>query len=254
MNIVTEISEWRKLRATLANKTIGFVPTMGNLHAGHLSLCARAKRENDIVVVSVFVNPTQFNQASDFERYPRTLEQDKLQLETIGVDYLLIFDASAMYQDEYQVQVVESVLSIELEGEYRPGHFTGMLTVVLKLLNLVQATHAYFGEKDFQQCLLVKKMVAALFLSTEIVACPTIRAEDQLALSSRNSRLSAEQREKAVLFPQLLMSDLPVEEVIAKLEQNNFKVDYIFEKWGRRLGAVWLGDVRLIDNVMIGEY
>ena len=213
-------------------------------------MCERAKRENEIVVVSIFVNPTQFNQASDFERYPRTFEQDKLQLQAIGVDYLLMPDAKAIYPDDYQVQVTESVLSKELEGEYRPGHFTGMLTIVMKLLNLVQATRTYFGEKDFQQCLLVKKMVDALFLSTEIVACPTIQAEDQLALSSRNSRLSAEQREKAVLFPQLLMSKLSVEDLIAALERNEFKVDYVFEKWGRRLGCRWLGDVRLIDNVV----
>ena len=246
MNIVTNLDAWQNIRKTLTNKTTGFIPTMGNLHEGHLSLCERSKNENEITVVSIFVNPTQFNQLSDFDRYPRTVEQD---IDLLNVDYVLLPDPKEMYPDNYQVQINETQLSLELEGEYRPGHFTGMLTIVLKLLNLAQATRAYFGEKDYQQLLLVKKMVSALFLSTEIIGCETIRAEDGLALSSRNSQLNSAQREMARFFPQLLNSTLGITEVSAQLKSLGFKVDYIVEKWQRRLGAVWVGDIRLIDNI-----
>jgi pantoate--beta-alanine ligase len=251
MNIVTKIAEWRKIRETLQNKTIGFIPTMGHLHAGHLSLCQRSAVENAITVVSIFVNPKQFNQVSDFEHYPRTIAEDIAKLELQHVDYLFMPDANEMYPDDYQIQVTESSLGCELEGEFRPGHFNGMLTIVLKLLNLMQATHAYFGEKDYQQLLLIKKMVHALFLTTEIIACPTLRAEDGVALSSRNSRLNPEQRQKAQQFAQLLQSSLPLEKITEKLQALNIRVDYIIEKWQRRLGAVWIDDIRLIDNISL---
>jgi pantoate--beta-alanine ligase len=248
MNIVTNINDWQQIRKHLAGKSIGFVPTMGNLHAGHLSLCERSHRENDITVVSIFVNPTQFNQTNDFNLYPRTLDQDKKLLEG-KVDYLFFPDANTMYADNYQVQVMEIDIANLLEGEYRPGHFTGMLTVVLKLLNLIQANKAYFGEKDFQQLLLIKKMVSALFLPVEIISCETVRAEDGLALSSRNSRLNAEQRKKARYFPELLQSYLDTDQITKQLQELGFKVDYIKDQWQRRLGAVWIDDVRLIDNI-----
>jgi pantoate--beta-alanine ligase len=251
MNIVMEIREWLKIRKQLSGKTIGFVPTMGNLHSGHLSLCQRSKVENEVTLVSIFVNPVQFNQTSDFENYPRTLSKDKELLIDHKIDYLLLPDANTMYGDNYQIQVTETNLALELEGEFRPGHFNGMLTVVMKLLNLMQPARAYFGEKDYQQLLLVKKMVNALFLPTEIVACETVRAEDGLALSSRNSRLTPEQRIKSAVFPKLLQSSLGVEKITEQLKSLGFKVDYIAEKWERRLGAVWLDDVRLIDNVSI---
>ncbi len=250
MNIVSNIKEWIALRKTWQTKSIGFVPTMGNLHQGHLSLCHKAKSENDIVVVSIFVNPTQFNQQSDFDLYPRTLDSDIDALNE-KVDYLFLPNAAEIYHDEYQLKVTEATLSSELEGEYRPGHFDGVLTVVLKLLNLIQANKAYFGEKDFQQLLLIKKMVAALFLPTEIIACETIRAADGLALSSRNNRLSEEQRKKAAIFPKILRGDLSIEVIKQQLIDLGFKVDYIADQWSRRLGAVWVDDVRLIDNIKI---
>jgi pantoate--beta-alanine ligase len=253
MNIVTEVREWQALRKQLAGMTIGFVPTMGNLHLGHLDLCARTRLENDISVVSIFVNPTQFNQMRDFELYPRTLEQDKARLLACGIDYLFLPAADTMYLDNYQVQIQETDLSTILEGEFRPGHFNGMLTIVLKLLNLVAPTRAYFGEKDYQQLLLIKKMAKALFLATEIVACKTVREEDGFALSSRNSRLTDEQRQKAAHFPRLLHSNLNPETIKARLSALGFKVDYIVDKWQRRLGAVWLDDIRLIDNVAITD-
>jgi len=249
MNIVTEISEWQRIRKNLAGETVGFVPTMGNLHAGHMSLCRHARTENAIVVASIFVNPMQFNQASDFELYPRTVEQDAALLTAEHVDYLFLPAAKEIYPDDYQIQLTENTVSLELEGLHRPGHFNGMLTVVLKLLNLIQPTRAYFGEKDYQQLLLIKKMVSALFLPLDIVACETVRAEDGLALSSRNTRLNAVQRQKAVDFPKLLNSVMQPEKITEQLEALGFKVDYIADQWQRRLGAVWLDEVRLIDNV-----
>ena len=253
MNIVSKVSEWRELRQQLNNQEIGFVPTMGNLHTGHVSLCQRANAENQLVVASIFVNPTQFNQANDFNHYPRTLAADVKQLAENGVDYLFLPTEHEMYPDQYQVHVTETEDSKQLEGEFRPGHFDGMLTVVLKLLNLVQPTRAYFGEKDYQQFLLIKKMVAALFLPVEIVPCPTIRADDLLALSSRNLRLNQSQREQAAQLPSLLQSNVAVSDIKEALSAEGFKVEYVQEKWGRRLAAVWLGDVRLIDNMSLGE-
>lgn len=251
MNTVSTPLDWRHIRKTLPGKTIGFVPTMGNLHAGHADLIKRARKENDIVVVSIFVNPTQFNQASDFQHYPRTLEKDGELLQSLQVDYVFIPSENALYPDNYHVQISEHYLSQELEGAYRPGHFTGMLTIVLKLLNIIQADRAYFGEKDYQQYLLVKKMVEALFLNVDIVACKTVRAADGLALSSRNTRLDEKQRQLAAHFPRLLQSSLDVEAIKNELTALGIKVDYIAEKWERRLGAVWVGEVRLIDNMQM---
>lgn len=249
--IITEIEKWQALRKNETGKTIGFVPTMGHLHAGHLSLCERAQSENEIVVMSIFVNPTQFNQVSDLEKYPRTIEKDMALLQSQHIDYVFLPHEKDMYPDHYEIKITEDSLSMELEGEYRPGHFNGMLTIVLKLLNLVQPTRAYFGEKDYQQLLLVKKMVSALFLTTDIVACPTVRNEKGLPLSSRNSRLNAEQQKKAAIFSAWLQKKEETKKIIQALETEGFKVDYIAEKWNRRLGAVWLDEVRLIDNISI---
>lgn len=249
MNIVTKIEEWLGIRKQLSAQTRGLVHTMGNLHPGHLSLIQRSKQMNDLTIAAIFVNPTQFNQASDFALYPRTLENDIALLKEQQVDYLLLFDKDMLYPDDYQVQVCETEISSCLEGQYRPLHFTGMLTIVLKFLNLVQPTHSYYGEKDYQQLLLIKKMVAALFLPVKIISCPTIRAADELALSSRNSRLNKEQRELAAQFPALLQMDANPQDIALKLEDKGFKVDYVEDKWQRRLGAVWLGEVRLIDNL-----
>jgi pantoate--beta-alanine ligase len=249
MNIVTTLDDWLAIRKNLANRSIGFVHPMGNLHAGHMSLCQRAKHENYITVAAIFVNPAQFNETRDFDLYPRTLDNDIALLTEHNIDYLLLFDARMLYPDEYHVQVTETETSSVLEGQYRPGHFTGMLTIVLKFLNIVQPTRSYYGEKDYQQLLLIQKMAKALFLPIEIIACPTIRAQDSLALSSRNTRLTPKQRELAAQFPVLLQSVSCKQQVILKLQQLGFKVDYIEDKWQRRLGAVWLGDVRLIDNI-----
>lgn len=222
---------------------------MGNLHAGHIALCAQARRENDATLASIFVNPTQFNQRADYDKYARTLEADCKLLDDAGVDFVFAPDEAAMYPDKYDVQVTESEISRVLEGEFRPGHFQGMLTVVLKLLNIAQAERAYFGEKDFQQLTLVKKMAKAFFLPTEIIAGETVRAEDGLALSSRNARLSAEQRARAPLLAHVLASADTDETAMKKLEEAGFRPEYVAHMWGRRLAAAWLGDVRLIDNL-----
>ncbi|MBI5447276.1 MAG: pantoate--beta-alanine ligase [Gammaproteobacteria bacterium] len=251
MNIVTQIKAWQTIRKQFNTHSLGFIPTMGCLHEGHLSLVDRAKRENDRVVVSIFVNPTQFNQEQDFLSYPNTLEQDTQLLIERHVDYLFLPQASELYSDHYSIKISEETLSAELEGAHRPGHFTGMLTVVLKLLNLIQAHRAYFGEKDYQQLLLVKKMVEALFIPTDIMACDTCRAKNGLALSSRNTRLSPEQQQHAAHLFRLLNSELDINTLQAQLLELGFKIDYVEEKWQRRLAAVWLDGVRLIDNTKI---
>ncbi|HYD18713.1 MAG TPA: pantoate--beta-alanine ligase [Patescibacteria group bacterium] len=251
-SIVSDPRSWQKQRKELKG-SLGFVPTMGNLHEGHIALAKRAKAENDYVLVSLFVNPTQFNQRADYEKYARTFDADVQLLAEAGVDFVLSPDEPSMYPDKYDVQVIEKTISKELEGEFRPGHFEGMLTVVLKLLNIAQADRAYFGEKDFQQLTLVRKMVEAFFIPTEIVPCPTIRQKDGLALSSRNGRLSPEQREQAGEISRLLKSALSDDEVMKKLAEAGFRPEYVATKWGRRLAAAWLGDVRLIDNVPLSE-
>ncbi len=251
MKCIANLVQWTELRKTNYNSgSLGFIPTMGVLHNGHLSLIDRSIKENDFTVVSIFLNQTQFNNPDDYQTYPRTFKSDKNLLEKKGVDVLLYPVYRQMYPDAYKYKVLESEFSRQLCGRHRSGHFDGVLTVVLKLLNLVQARYAYFGEKDYQQYLLVKGMTKAFFLDTEIVLCPTIREPDGLAYSSRNRRLSPEDRQKAPLFYSLLKSELDMERIIVELKAAGFKVDYIEEIGNRRYGAVYLGDVRLIDNVI----
>lgn len=247
-NIVTKIADWRAHRTRIQGE-IGFVPTMGNLHRGHLALIEKAKIENSVTVVSIFVNPTQFDKESDFEFYPRTIEEDLKKCQSLNVDYVFLPQYQALYPEGYEIKVEETNLSLCLEGEHRKGHFAGMLTIVLKLFNIIAPHRAYFGEKDYQQLLLIKKMVRNLFLDVEIIAVPTVRSKKGLALSSRNSRLNDSQKEKAILFANLLSSKKSCAEIKQELIAQGIVVDYIEEKWGRKLGAVLVEDVRLIDNV-----
>lgn len=249
--LIKTIHEWRAIRRTIifANKILGFVPTMGNLHAGHQSLLTRSVAENDLTLLSLFVNPTQFDNPDDLTKYPKTLEQDLRMAETTKVDFVLLPDYNELYPDNYRYSVQENQFSTTLCGKHRPGHFNGVLTVVMKLLQLAQAKHAYFGEKDFQQLQLVKGMVDAFFLDTEIVACPIIRDAHGLALSSRNSRLNPQQYQLAVKFAELLRSKSSCAVIIAELKKLDIAVDYIEEQEGRRFGAVKIDDIRLIDNV-----
>ena len=248
--VITNLNSWFDIRNTL-DGSLGFVPTMGALHKGHESLIKKSVEENDITLVSIFVNPTQFNDKNDFRNYPKTFDDDFSMIEKCGVDYLLLPDYESLFPDNYKYRVTEKELSLILEGEHRPGHFDGVLSVVIKLLNIVKANKAYFGEKDFQQYKLIDGMTKTFFINTKIVQCETVRESDGLAYSSRNLRLTKEQRSKAPLFYSMLNSKKNIDEIILELKLNGFEVDYIKEIDNRRYGAVFLGNVRLIDNVKI---
>jgi pantoate--beta-alanine ligase len=248
---ISTVAAWHELVAQhrAAGRSIGFVPTMGALHEGHLSLCRRGRAENDVVLASVFVNPTQFDEAQDFEKYPRTLETDSRLLASVGVDVTFAPAVAEMYPNGTHYAVVEDELSRELCGAHRPGHFSGMLTVVLKLLQIARADRAYFGEKDFQQLQLVRGLCTAFFVPTAIIGCPIVREPDGLAMSSRNTRLGPAQRTLAPRFHAILASANSPETARTQLSEAGFAVDYVEERDGRRFGAVRLGSVRLIDNV-----
>ena len=266
-----QTEDWRK-----QGQRIGFVPTMGNLHAGHLALVKRAAEVSDRVVVSIFVNPLQFDQASDLAAYPRTLTQDLEKLKMLNVDVVFTPDEQQLYPNgrESITRVDVPHLSEILEGAVRPGHFSGMTTVVAKLFHCVQPHVAIFGEKDFQQLLLVRHMVTDLDMPIEIIAQPTERETDGLAMSSRNSRLTAAQRQQAASIYIVLNkvrqqlqqgeSDYRSVEKQAEnsLEKQGFKPDYVAIRDVKTLSestdreqvilvAAWLGDVRLIDNLQI---
>jgi len=203
MKIVRTPQELKALLKELPG-SVGIVPTMGALHNGHRSLIARAKRENDHVVVSIFVNPTQFLEGEDLDTYPRREEADKRVCELSGVDYLFYPEAAAMYGDDEVSLNAPNVRGYILEGTSRPGHFSGVLTVVMKLLNIVGPDRAYFGKKDAQQLMLIQEMARQLFMDVTIVPCDTMRDDDGLALSSRNAYLSPEERREALKIPRSL--------------------------------------------------
>lgn len=251
LKAVHTVEEWRKLRGgdQLAGRSIGVVPTLGAWHAGHVSLCEAARRENDVVVATLFVNPTQFDEAQDFENYPRTEEEDRRMMEAAGVDMVFVPSVDEMYPGGTAYSVKEDEFSQELCGAHRPGHFTGVLTVVMKLLRIIGADRAYFGEKDYQQLQLIRGMTKAFFVETEIVACPTVREEDGLAMSSRNVRLSTEERKLAPKFHEILESAPDAQSAQQQLRELGFSVEYVEDKLDRRFGAVRLGSTRLIDNV-----
>lgn len=231
--------------------SIGFVPTMGALHEGHEALLKRAYEENDFIVLSIFVNPTQFNDPNDLAKYPKTWEQDLAMAERNGVDAIFFPRYEDMYPDNYRYKVSENEYSKLLDGAHRPGHFDGVLSVVMKLFNIVSPTRAYFGEKDFQQLTLIKGMVESFFMNLQIVPVPTVREKDGLAMSSRNTRLTAEQRAKAPAIYHAITESKTAEEAAEKLRSQGFDVDYVTDIQGRRFVAAKLGEVRLIDNVKI---
>jgi pantoate--beta-alanine ligase len=199
---VAAMQEWRRH----AKGTVGFVPTMGYLHEGHISLVRRAKAENALSVVSIFVNPTQFGPKEDFKNYPRNIERDLAMLEPF-TDCVFMPSDKDMYPDKYNTWVDVNSITDPLEGASRPGHFRGVSTVVTKLFNIVQPAKAYFGQKDAQQLLVIKKMAVDLNMNLEVIACPTVREPDGLAMSSRNTYLTPEQRKGAlVLYKALLLA------------------------------------------------
>ncbi|OGV26487.1 MAG: pantoate--beta-alanine ligase [Legionellales bacterium RIFCSPHIGHO2_12_FULL_37_14] len=248
--IIRDLKVFKELRESWPKtKTLGFVPTMGNLHNGHLSLCRKSQQENAKTCVSIFVNPKQFNQKADFINYPKTLDADLKILSSHKVDYCILPSEELLYHDNYTYRISEHHKANLLEGLKRPLHFTGVLTVVMKLFNLVKPTCAYFGEKDYQQYELINGMVQAFFMDIKIKLCPTVREEKGLACSSRNSRLSIEQKTQAATFAQIFHQvDKSVDEIILELQDANIKVDYIEKHNNRLYAAVFIGDVRLIDN------
>ncbi len=279
MEIIHTI-EWMKQAARQARvegRIIGLVPTMGALHAGHLSLVEAARRDTSPVVVSIFVNPKQFGPQEDFSKYPRPIEDDQAQLERLGVDFLFAPSAEEMYPPEFRTTVNVERLGDRLEGRARPGHFRGVATVVLKLLEIVAPRFAYFGRKDAQQLRVIHQMAADLALDTEILTCPIVREADGLALSSRNAYLSPQERRAAsVLYRSLDAARLAIvagEHDAARLAETMrgvlaaeplAAVDYAeivdadsFETVTRLRGdclallAARIGPVRLIDNMLI---
>ncbi|MDO9255997.1 MAG: pantoate--beta-alanine ligase [Bacteroidales bacterium] len=258
-------------------KTIGFVPTMGALHEGHITLIRRAAQENDFVVVSIFVNPIQFNNKEDLAKYPRNLDADIQQLEGSGCNLVFAPTADEMYPEPDLTEFDFGQLDKVMEGKFRPGHFNGVAIVVKRLFEIVTPTKAYFGEKDFQQLAIIKKMVSMLQIPVEIVPCPIVRETDGLAMSSRNARLTPEERAEApVIFKALssvkenyswFIPDGVKQLVTGEIQENNyFRVEYVsivnaetllpFEGWQDVEHAVvcvaaFIGPVRLIDNIVL---
>ena len=206
MRVFSKISELRSALGALRqhNRSVGFVPTMGYLHAGHMELVSRARAQNDMLVASIFVNPLQFGPSEDLGKYPRDLERDAEMLKQAGVNMLFAPAVSDMYPEPMLTSVDVHPIGDQLEGAVRPGHFAGVATVICKLFNIVQPHRAYFGEKDYQQVVVIKRMTADLALPVEIVAVPTVRDKDSLALSSRNVYLGAAERRAAVIIPRTL--------------------------------------------------
>ncbi|MFT3907903.1 MAG: pantoate--beta-alanine ligase [Ferruginibacter sp.] len=257
-------------------KTIGFVPTMGALHMGHISLISASKKENDLTVCSIFVNPAQFNNPSDFEKYPITIESDIDMLEANGCDILLLPPVDEMYPPGITFPVYElGYLETVLEGEYRPGHYQGVCKIVDRLLTIVKPTILYLGQKDYQQCMVIKKMMELRNINAVIHIEKTIREKDGLAMSSRNARLNADERKLALkIFEALsfVKNELKTgglgnikQRAKTFLSDNGFKVDYIeitdanlqlLHEWDGKtpvviLVAAYLNEVRLIDNFVL---
>ena len=281
MKLIQSIQE---LRAELAacrqdGKTIGLVPTMGALHAGHASLVKRAVAENDVVVVSDFVNPTQFNDKNDLLNYPRTLEADCDLLAACGATYVFAPSVEEMYPEPDTRQFSYAPLDTVMEGKFRPGHFNGVCQVVSKLFLIVEPTRAYFGEKDFQQLAIIREMVRRYPFDLQIVGCPIVREEDGLALSSRNARLDEGQRRQALQISQTLFASVEYGRTHTLAETKAFVEDAIARAEGLRLEyfevvdgttlqtvtdwsesayivgciTVFCGEVRLIDNIKYKE-
>lgn len=263
------------LQQDRAQKTIGLVPTMGALHQGHISLVEKAKDSCDIIVVSIFVNPTQFNNSEDLEKYPQTLEEDSKLLAEAGVDYIFAPPVNEIYPDKHILSFNAGYLDSIMEGATRPGHFSGVVQVVSKLFNIVQPNKAFFGQKDLQQLTLIKRLTSELFFNIEIIGCPIIREPNGLAMSSRNRRLSLEEKETATCLYKALLSikdriikghlyGSAIDEAKAYIEgQVNTKLEYISAVDAKYLTSIstdttqyaiciacYVGEVRLIDNIV----
>jgi pantoate--beta-alanine ligase len=276
MKVVERIEEMKRVRRQLT-EPVGLVPTMGYLHEGHLSLVKQARVENSSVVVSIFVNPTQFGPQEDFKAYPRDLQRDLTLLEKEKNDIVFMPSADEMYPPHFNSWVEVEKVTERLEGAFRPGHFRGVTTVVAKLFNIVQPSKAYFGQKDAQQAIVIKKMVAELDMNLEIVTAPTVREPDGLAMSSRNTYLNPEQRQAAAVLYQALSlaqklwsqgetdAEKLRQEMLTLIQKQPLaQVDYVSVADTKTLDeldkvktpalvslAVRIGKTRLIDNVVL---
>jgi len=276
MEVIQKPEEMQKRSLELRSqgKTIGFVPTMGYFHEGHLSLMRRARQECDVVVISIYVNPLQFGPREDFDRYPRDLQRDLKMAEEVGVDIVFAPSDEDMYPEGYQTFVEVTELTRSLEGFYRPGHFRGVTTVVAKLFNIVLPHKAYFGEKDFQQLRVVQRLVRDLNFPIEIVPCPTVRETDGLAMSSRNTYLNPEERKAATVLHQALkaadelfksgernvanlkakvwevlaMEPLARPQYVEIVDTQTLEPVFIVDRPAVILLAVFIGQARLIDE------
>ena len=279
MKIAPTITEVRAWRVSLGGATVGFTPTMGALHEGHLSLVRAARGANERVAASIFVNPTQFGPNEDFSKYPRTFEADCELLERAGVDVVFAPEPAEMYPRGFATGIDVGPVATRLDGASRPGHFTGVATVVAKLLNIVQPTRAYFGQKDAAQVAVLRQLVRDLSLPVELVVCPIVREPDGLALSSRNRYLSSAERTQALVLSRALLAAenlaehgmgeaaplLEVSRVVLDVEPG-FRLDYLAlvdpdtlepvpslqpEKPALLAVAGWVGVTRLIDNTLL---
>ena len=252
MNVVETIEETRRTLEPSREGSIGLVPTMGSLHEGHLALLRAARAENATVVMSLFVNPAQFGDASDLAKYPRNEKHDLQLAREAGVDLVFAPSADEMYPPGFQTWVEVTELGEILEGRFRPGHFRGVATVVLKLLNVVRPTCVYFGQKDAQQVAVIRQLVADLAVEVELRVVPTVRDDDGLALSSRNARLTADERTAALALPRALATRDRDTALADLASSNGLEVDYVevadFDP-PVLAGAVRVGSTRLIDNV-----
>ena len=252
MNVVQTIEETRLALEPSRGGSIGLVPTMGSLHEGHIALLRSARAENETVVMSLFVNPAQFGDASDLAKYPRDEERDLELAREAGADLVFAPSVDEMYPRGFQTWVDVTELGAILEGRFRPGHFRGVATVVLKLLNIVRPTRVYFGQKDAQQVEVIRRLAADLAVEVELRIVPTVRDADGLALSSRNARLTAEERAAALALPRALTTRDRAAALAELASSNGLEVDYVevvdFDP-PVLAGAVRVGSTRLIDNV-----
>ncbi len=253
MKIIRNIAEFNQYRNTIGKQQVGFIPTMGALHAGHLSLIEKSVDDYQLTIVSIFVNPTQFDNKNDLDNYPNHLDDDLDKLKSAGVDCVFLPSFEHIYPDEYSFSITEKNLSGKYCGAHRDGHFDGVLTVVMKLFNIVKPHKAYFGEKDYQQLTLIKQMVEAFFMPVAINAGVTIRESDGLAMSSRNLNLTAIERKTAPKLYQIISSGLTIEQMKSQLANHGFKLDYLEILDNHLLVAAYLGSVRLIDNIKINK-
>jgi pantoate--beta-alanine ligase len=279
MEVITKINEMRA-RVRLINETggsIGFVPTMGAIHDGHISLIRAARSENAELIVSIYLNPTQFDNKDDLDSYPCRLDKDIEAIEKENVDIVFTPSTEEMYPNGFCTNVTQDKLTDKLCGKSRPGHFKGVTTVVTKLFNIIRPDRAYFGQKDYQQCVVIERLVADLNMGVEIKILPTVRDEDGLAVSSRNQRLNTEERQSALsLYGALLkarsmfasnIKDVKeiIEEMASIIKKSKYvKIDYIsvvnpytledvnlINGKAVAVAAIWIGNTRLIDNIIL---